>query len=92
MRVWEACIWRGLFSEFYGNLKESWMWIPDTLPVELGIQFLILAGFRIPWAEFRVPKTWIPDSTSKKVLDSGIRIPLDLATVICSSIQDSSLT
>ena len=38
--------------------------------------FQSLVGFRIPSAGFRIPKPRIPDSTSKKVLDSGIRIPL----------------
>ena len=38
--------------------------------------FLSLVGFRIPSAGFRIPNTRIPDSTSKKFLDSGIRIPL----------------
>ena len=38
--------------------------------------FQSLVGFRIPIAGFRIPKPRIPDSTSKKFLDSGIRIPL----------------
>ena len=38
--------------------------------------FQSLVGFRIPSAGFRIPNTRIPDSTSKKFLDSGIRIPL----------------
>ena len=38
--------------------------------------FQSLEGFRIPSAGFRIPKPRIPDSTSKKFLDSGIRIPL----------------
>ena len=38
--------------------------------------FQSLVGFRIPSAGFRIPKPRIPDSTSKKFLDSGIRIPL----------------
>ena len=33
-------------------------------------------GFRIPGIGFRIPKPWIPDSKGKKMLDSGIRIPL----------------
>ena len=43
--------------------------------------FQSLVGFRIPSAGFRIPKPRIPDSTSKKFLDSGIRIPLHGATV-----------
>ena len=38
--------------------------------------FQSLVGFRIPSAGFRIPKPRIPDSRSKKFLDSGIRIPL----------------
>ena len=38
--------------------------------------FQSLVGFRILSAGFRIPKPRIPDSTSKKFLDSGIRIPL----------------
>ena len=38
--------------------------------------FQSLVGFRILSAGFRIPKPWILDSTSKKFLDSGIRIPL----------------
>ena len=44
--------------------------------------FQSLVGFRIPSAGFRIPKPRIPDSTSKKFLDSGIRIPLHGAIVI----------
>jgi len=47
-------------------------------------------GFRIPWVGFRIPgtgfwipKLWIADSTGKKVLGSGFRIPLHGAR-ICS--------
>ena len=39
--------------------------------------FQSLVGFRIPSAGFRIPKPRILDSTSKKFLDSGIRIPLN---------------
>ena len=59
--------------------------LPDTLPVELGIQFLILAGFRIPWAEFRVPKPgfripqakkfWIPQFCSGLFAHLDYHIP-----------------
>ena len=38
--------------------------------------FQSLVGFRIPSVGFRIPKPRIPDSTRKKFLDSGIRIPL----------------
>ena len=38
--------------------------------------FQSLVGFRILSAGFRILKPRIPDSTSKKFLDSGIRIPL----------------
>ena len=38
--------------------------------------FQSLVGFRILSAGFRIPKPRIPDSTSKKFVDSGIRIPL----------------
>ena len=38
--------------------------------------FQSLVGFRILSAGFRIPKPRIPDSTSKKFLDSRIRIPL----------------
>ena len=38
--------------------------------------FQSLVGFQILGAGFRIPKPRIPDSTSKKFLDSGIRIPL----------------
>ena len=38
--------------------------------------FQSLAGFRILSAGFWIPKPRIPDSTSTKFVDSGIRIPL----------------
>ena len=38
--------------------------------------FQSLVGFRIPSAGFRIPKPRISDSTSKKFLDTGNRIPL----------------
>ena len=47
-------------------------WIFSNL--DSGFQSLV--GFRIPSAGFRIPKPRIPDSTSTKFLDSGIRIPL----------------
>ena len=42
--------------------------------------FQSLVGFWILSAVFGIPKHRIPDSTSKKFLDSGIRIPLHGAT------------
>ena len=47
------------------------MWIPDYLSVEL--------GFRIPRAEFRIPKSRIPDSTRKNFPDSRIWITLHVS-------------
>ena len=54
--------------------------------------FQSLVGFRIPSAGFRIPKPRIPDSTSKKFLDSGIRIPLHGANLwtLNSSIDTNS--
>ena len=45
--------------------------------------FKSLVGFRILSAGFRIRKHRIPDSTSKKFLDSVIRIPLHGAIVLC---------
>ena len=45
--------------------------------------FQSLVGFRILSAGFQIPKPRIPDSTSTKFLDSGIRIPLYGATRAC---------
>ena len=58
-------------------------WIFSNL--DSGFQSLV--GFRIPSAGFRIPKPRIPDSTSKKFLDSGIRIPLHEATIHCGSLN-----
>ena len=44
--------------------------------IKLDSGFQSLVGFRILSVVFRIPKPRIPDSTSKKFLDSGIRIPL----------------
>ena len=49
--------------------------------------FQSLVGFRILSAGFRIPKPRIPDSTSKKFLDSGIRIPLHGANKTKSSFK-----
>ena len=46
----------------------------------LDSEFQSLAGFWIPWAIFRILKSRIADSTSKKFPDSGIWIPLNGAT------------
>ena len=43
-------------------------WIPHSLSVE--------GGFRIPRAEFRIPKPTTPDSTNKISPDPGLRISL----------------
>ena len=51
----------------------------ERSPIQSGVDlsgFQSLVGFRIPSAGFRIPKPRIPDFTSKKFLDSGIRIPL----------------
>ena len=49
------------------------MWSRSFGNLDSGFQSLV--RFRIPSAGFRIPKPRIPDSTSKKFLDSGIRIP-----------------
>jgi len=52
-------------------VRESWIldsryWIPDSLSVELGFWIPIVSGFRIPRAEFWIPKSKIlEDSTGK---------------------------
>ena len=51
-------------------------WIPDFYSVELGLQIpIVLAGFRIPTAEFRIPKPMIPDfpGTRKTFANSGFQ-------------------
>ena len=45
--------------------------------------FQSLVGFRILSAGFWIPKPRIPDSTSTKFVDSGIRIPLHGAKQHC---------
>ena len=50
------------------------MWSGSFGNLDSGFQSLV--GFRIPSAGFRIPKPRIPDSTRKKFLDSGFRIPL----------------
>ena len=49
--------------------------------------FQSLVGFRILSAGFRIPKPRIPDSTSKKFLDSGIRNPFHGANFLISDRQ-----
>ena len=82
------------------SILDSGFWIPlcgfqipitgfQSLSKEIGFRIPKFAGFRIPWAVFRIPKPRIPDSTSKfsQILDStsknflhsGIRIPLHKA-------------
>ena len=51
--------------------------------------FQSLVGFRILSAGFRIPKPRIPDSTSKKFVDSGIRIPLHGASF--KSVESSEI-
>ena len=50
-------------------------WIPDS-GYSILDSFSVGLGFRIPWAVFRIPKSRIPDSTSKNFPDSGISISL----------------
>ena len=45
----------------------------ERIFIKLDFGFQSLVGFRILSAGFRIPKPRIPDSTSKKFLDSGIR-------------------
>ena len=52
--------------------------------------FQSLVGFRIPSVGFRIPKPGIPDSTSKKFLDSGIRIPY-MGRDACKHIPEVSI-
>ena len=50
-----------------------------------------MVGFRIPFAGFRIPKRWIPDSTDQNYLDSGFQITLHGArcrhSVLCMYIS-----
>ena len=48
-------------------------WIPGQWNLDSGYQSF--AGFRIPWAELRIPKPRIPDSTSNIFPNSGIGLP-----------------
>ena len=50
--------------------------------------FQSLVGFQILSAGFRIPKPRIPDSRSKKFLDSGIRIPLHGATQSLQNVNE----
>ena len=60
----------GFSFERVAQFNREWIFI------KLDSGFQSLVGFRILSAGFRIPKPRIPDSTSKKFLDSGIRIPL----------------
>ena len=81
-----ADVLRGLLSRIHFSPTDGFSyervahfnreWIFSKL--DSGFQSLV--GFRILSAGFRIPKPRIPDSTSKKFLDSGIRIPLHGAT------------
>ena len=58
-------------------IPDSRQWIPDLCQCSLDSGFQSLAEFWIPRAVWRIQgKPRIPDSTSKNVPDSGIRIPL----------------
>jgi len=66
-------------------------YIPDRdskVMDEVGFRILRV-GFWIPGTGFRIPKPWIPDLKGKKMLDSGLRIPLHGA--ICSILPISVL-
>ena len=60
----------GFSFERVGQFNREWIFI------QLYSGFQSLVGFRILSAVFRIPRPRIPDSGSKKFLDSGIRIPL----------------
>ena len=60
----------GFSFELVGQFNREWIFI------KLYSGFQSLVGFRILSAVVRIPKPRIPDSGSKKFLDSGIRIPL----------------
>ena len=66
----------GFSYERVGQFNLDWIFN------KLDSRFQSLVGFRILSAGFRIPKPRIPDSTSKIILDSGIRIPLHGAKVI----------
>ena len=57
------------------------IWILDSNPLDSGFQ---PSGFRIP-KPLWIPDSslWIPDSNNKNLLDSGFRIPLHGATMLC---------
>ena len=68
----------GFSYERVGQFNLEWIFS------KLDSGFQSLVGFRILSAGFRIPKPRIPDSTSKIILDSGIRIPLHGATWVDS--------
>ena len=77
------------FGPYKGIQDSLASWIPyrgfqipgtgfQSLSVELGFGLQSLVGFWIPWVVFRIPKSMIPDSTSKfsQIPDSGYWIPV----------------
>ena len=56
-------------------------WIKDSISDFFSVQI----RFRTPWAEFRIPKPRILDSTTKHFLDSGIQITLHGASELWTS-------
>ena len=76
------------------SILDSKPWIPDSrywilYRWNLDSGFQSLVGFRIPWAVFRIPKSRIPDSTTKVFSNSGMRIPLHGALLVLSRASDS---
>ena len=71
-----------MFRSNWVHPRQSWildstLWIADSCSsVQRGFQIQIVAGFRIPWAEFRIPKREIPNSISKRCPGSVILITL----------------
>ena len=72
---WGGFPW--FFFSFERVAQFNLEWIFSKL--DSGFQSLVV--FRILSAGFRIPKPRIPDSTSKKFVDSGIRIPLHGAKI-----------
>ena len=67
-----------VYSGFHAVVPDWRCWIPDFYSVELGLQIpIVLAGFRIPTAEFRIPQgkvSQILDSKNSNFPDSRIQI------------------
>ena len=61
-------------------IPDSRYWILDRWNLDSGFQSLV--ELRIPWAVFRIPKSRIPDSTTKVFPNSGMRIPLHGAILV----------